>query len=78
MEMDEMSKAKAERVLCPDCGQLVLTYVSKLHGDVCIKGHCKPGTDPRKSIGCDCPGSYKLSPAAFIARENAFGDQSKW
>ena len=55
---DGMSK-KAPRTRCPECGQMVLMYFSKMQNTTCIKGHCKPGTDPKKSIGCDCLGSYR-------------------
>lgn len=53
-----MTRRKADRTKCPECGQMVLTYLSSRRGVMCFKGHCKPGTDPKKSIGCDCPGSY--------------------
>lgn len=56
--MTQQAKQKAQRVRCPECGQMVLTYLSSKKGRRCLKGHCRPGTDPRKSIGCDCPGSY--------------------
>jgi hypothetical protein len=62
------TKAKAERTKCPECGQMVLMYFGAKQGRRCMKGHCKPGTDPKKSIGCDCPGSYKpVSPEAVTA-----------
>lgn len=69
-----MSKKKAERVRCPECDEMVLTYDSPLKKCVCMKGHCKPGTDPRKSIGCDCPGSYKPVATARASAANAEGD----
>lgn len=53
-----MSKEKAYRVKCPACSQMILTYFSMIQKEDCLRGHCKPGTDPKKSIGVDCDGSY--------------------
>lgn len=58
---------------------MVLLYVSRMRpGAVCLKGHCKPGTDPKRSIGCDCPGSYQPSPRpAAPARRDDSGPQQQ-
>lgn len=72
---DEAKKRKkADRVSCPECGRMALTYFSIAQGCICIKGHCRPGTDPKKSIGCDCPGSYKPAVAKTITEDEAMDE----